>query len=48
MGVEKAKSVLKKNKSIDAYLIFSGENGELLTYVTEGISKSIEILDVKD
>lgn len=48
IGVEKAKSVLSKNKSLDAYLIYYGENGELLTYVTEGISKSIEKLDDKD
>ena len=48
IGIEKAKSVLSKNKSLDAYLIYSGENGEIFTYVTEGISKNIEKLDAED
>jgi thiamine biosynthesis lipoprotein len=48
LGIDKAKSVLSKNKSLDAYLIYSTENGEMITYVTEGITKNIEKLDAKD
>lgn len=48
MGVEKAKSVLEKNKSIDAYLIYSDDQGETKTYITEGIANQIEKLDAKD
>ena len=48
LGIEKAKSVLSKNKSLDAYLIYSGENGEIIPFVSEGIAKNIEKLDVED
>lgn len=48
LGVEKAKSVLSKNKSLDAYLIYSGENGDVLTFVSDGIAPNIEKLDVED
>ena len=48
LGVEKSKAVLSKNKSLDAYLIYSGEHGELSTYITEGIVDKLEKLDVQD
>ncbi|MCK5701003.1 MAG: FAD:protein FMN transferase, partial [Cyclobacteriaceae bacterium] len=48
LGVEKSKAVLSKNKSLDAYLIYSGEDGELSTYITEGIVDKLEKLDVQD
>lgn len=48
LGVEKSKSVLDKNKSLDAYLIFSEENGDIGTYVTEGIAQNIEKFDAED
>jgi thiamine biosynthesis lipoprotein len=48
MGLEKAKSVLEKNKTLDAYLIFSGDNGEIETLITDGIAKNIEKVDAED
>jgi len=48
LGVEKTKSILDKNPSLDAYLIYSSENGETSTYITEGIVNHIEKLDVQD
>ena len=45
LGVEKSKLVLNNNKSLDAYLIYSGDNGEIISYVTKGISNNIEKLD---
>jgi thiamine biosynthesis lipoprotein len=48
MGLEKAKSVLEKNKPLDAYLIFSGDNGEIETLITDGIAKNIEKVDAED
>ena len=48
LGVEKSITVLSKNRSLDAYLIYSGEDGELSTYITEGIVDKLEILDVQD
>jgi len=48
LGVEGAKEVIAKDKTLDVYLIYSGENGEILTYASEGIAKNIEKLDEKD
>lgn len=48
MGVEKAKSLLEKNKTLDAYLIYSGDNGEIKTVITDGIANKIERLDAKN
>ena len=48
LGVDGAKSILEIVPSIDAYLIYSGENGEILTYITKGIVNQIEELDVQD
>lgn len=48
LGVEKAKSVLEKNKSLDAYLIYSDDKGEIKTLITDGIAQNIENIDAKD
>ncbi len=42
VGKEKAINFLGKNREIEAYLIYSNENGELLFYATDGIKKRIE------
>lgn len=39
MGLEKAEAFCKTNPAIDAYFIYSGENGEFKTYFTEGMKK---------
>ena len=39
MGLEKAKALLAKHPEIQAYFIYSGENGENLTFQTEGMKK---------
>ena len=39
MGLEKAKALLAKHPEIQAYFIYSGENGENLTFHTEGMKK---------
>ena len=41
MGLEKAETFCKANPEIDAYFIYSGENGEFKTYYTEGMKKYI-------
>ncbi len=48
MGVEKAISLLAKNKTLDAYLIYSGDDGEIKTMITEGIANNIEKLDAEN
>lgn len=48
LGVEGAKEVISKDNSLDGYLIYSGDNGEILTFASEGIAKNIEKLDEKD
>ena len=48
MGVEKAKEVLKENPSLDAYLIYSSDNGEILTFASDGIAPFLEKPDAKD
>lgn len=42
MGVEKAKAVLEKDPGLDAYLIYSSEDGGIQTYVSPGIADKIE------
>ena len=42
LGVEKAKEVLERNKSLDAYLIYYGKDGEISTFITDKIAKHIE------
>lgn len=41
MGLEEAEAFCKANPEIDAYFIYSGENGEFKTYYTEGMKKYI-------
>ena len=48
LGLEKSKSILAKSPSLDAYLIYSEENGDVSAFATEGIKKYIEVLDVQD
>jgi len=48
LGVEKTKTVLKNNPTIDAYLIFADHEGEISTFITAGIAQNIEKLDVQD
>jgi thiamine biosynthesis lipoprotein len=42
-GIEKSIDFIKLHPEFDAYFIYSGENGEYLTWATEGIKSSIEI-----
>ncbi len=39
MGFDLAKDFVEKNKDIEAYLIYAGENNSLQIYTTEGIKK---------
>lgn len=48
LGVEKSKALLEQNPSIDGYLIYSGNDGEITTYVTDGIAANIESTDIQD
>jgi len=48
LGVDKAKVVLENIPSLDAYLIYSGENGEISTFATEGIAAYIEKPNAQD
>lgn len=41
MGLEKAKELLLKEKDIEGYFIYSGENGEMKTYFTSGFNDII-------
>lgn len=41
MGVEKAKEMFKKIPGVDAFLIYSDDNGHVKTYITEGIKPMI-------
>lgn len=41
MGLEKAEAFCKANPKIDAYFIYSGDNGKFETYYTEGMKKYI-------
>ncbi len=44
MGLEKAKEFLSNNEKLDAYLIYSNDEGEHEVYFTPGIAVSIESL----
>lgn len=46
LGVEKSKIILGQLPSLDGYLIFSDENGNIATFITDGIAPYIE--DVQD
>jgi len=48
LGVEKAKEILNKDPKLDAYLIYSGENGELETFASAGIKSAIELIPHDD
>ncbi|HSG68524.1 MAG TPA: FAD:protein FMN transferase, partial [Bacteroidales bacterium] len=37
MGVDKARDILASRDDLEAYFIYSGENGELETYITDGM-----------
>lgn len=41
MGLEEAEAFCKANPKIDAYFIYSGDNGKFETYYTEGMKKYI-------
>ena len=41
MGLEEAETFCKANPKIDAYFIYSGDNGEFKTYYPEGMKKYI-------
>lgn len=41
MGIEKAKELILQNKDLDAYFIYSGENGELKVFMSPGFEKYI-------
>ena len=41
MGLEEAEAFCQANPEIDAYFIYSGENGEFHTFYTEGMKKYI-------
>jgi thiamine biosynthesis lipoprotein len=41
LGLEKSKEFLNKNKQLNAYFIYSGKDGLLKTYATEGFQKVI-------
>lgn len=41
MGLEEAEAFCKANPKIDAYFIYSGDNGEFKTYYTQGMKKYI-------
>lgn len=44
MGLEKTKSFLEQNKQIEAYLIFSDEQGNIKTFATSGVEKMLNEL----
>jgi FAD:protein FMN transferase len=44
MGLEKTKTFLEQNKQIQAYLIFSDENGNIKTFATPGVEKMLNEL----
>ena len=45
MGVEKSMEILENDATLDAFLIYRGDNGEILTYVTPGIAGQIEKIE---
>lgn len=48
MGFEKARDVLDKNESLDAFLIYRNDDGTIDTYVTSGIKDRIEKYETTD
>jgi thiamine biosynthesis lipoprotein len=45
IGLDKAKLVLEKDDSLDAFLIYTKEDGSIATFVTDGIKDRIENYD---
>jgi len=41
LGLEKSKELLTKLQHVEVYFVYSGTNGEYLTYYTEGLKKMI-------
>ncbi len=48
LGLEKSKYILDNTQSLDGYLIYSGTDGKIESYVTDGIAAQIEKLDAKN
>ena len=48
LGVQKSIEVLNQNPDIDAYLVYSGDDGETKTYVTERIKDNFEKQDAQN
>jgi FAD:protein FMN transferase len=42
LGVEKSREILSANPELDAFLVYTDENGEYKTYATEGIRRFIK------
>ncbi len=42
VGLDKAREILNQNPSLDAYLIYTEENGDINTFVTNGIADHIK------
>ena len=45
MGFEDSKKLVEENPDLDGFFIYSDENGKLQSWISEGISKFIEIED---
>lgn len=43
LGIEKSKALLKENQKLEALLIYGDENGELQTFMTDGLENFIEL-----
>jgi thiamine biosynthesis lipoprotein len=45
LGLDKSKTILEDNPDIDAFLIFTSKDGNIKTYVTDGIATNIEFIE---
>ena len=43
MGLEKSKEFLTQHKELEALLIYSDENGDFQTFITNGLNKFVEL-----
>jgi thiamine biosynthesis lipoprotein len=48
LGIDQSIRILEENKDIDAYLIFENEQGQISTYITDGIAGAIKNIDVEN
>ena len=48
LGLDGAKAMMKKDTTLDAFLIYSNDKGETQIFVTDGIAKNIEMLDAEE